>query len=359
VRGIDVFSGAGGMSVGASKVGIATSIAVELDINAAQTYATNHPESKILCKDIRSVDFCSFRSSEKTVLFGGPPCQGFSTSNQRTRNSCNDNNWLFQEFLRAAKELEPDWIVFENVKGIAETENAKFLNLVVQGLEQQGYATKSAVLNAIDYGVPQIRSRQFVVAANSLLEFEFPTVITTQPITVRDAISDLPILENGASIDVCKYNMQAGSKYSRKMRMRRRTVSGNLVTRNSSNVLKRYRHIPEGGNWENIPSHLMTNYKDPSRCHTGIYRRLEWDAPSVTIGNYRKNMLVHPRDNRGLSVREAARLQSFPDDFQFCGSIGFQQQQVGNAVPPLLARVLFEQIMMANVTKPKTLIAAE
>jgi DNA (cytosine-5)-methyltransferase 1 len=120
-----------------------------------------------------------------------------------------------------------------------------------------------------------------------------------------------------------------------------------LVTRNSELVIERYKYIPQGGNWEHIPEHLMKNYKDKSRCHTGIYRRLDNNKPSVVIGNYRKNMLIHPTQNRGLSVREAARLQSFPDSFVFKGSIGFQQQQVGNAVPPLLAKALFSSILKA------------
>jgi DNA (cytosine-5)-methyltransferase 1 len=117
------------------------------------------------------------------------------------------------------------------------------------------------------------------------------------------------------------------------------------VSRNSQPVLERYAHIPQGGNWEDIPESLMKNYTDRSRCNTGIYHRLTADAPSVTIGNYRKAMLIHPWKDRGLSVREAARIQSFPDSYEFMGSIGFQQQQVSNAVPPLLAKAVFEMIV--------------
>jgi DNA (cytosine-5)-methyltransferase 1 len=163
-------------------------------------------------------------------------------------------------------------------------------------------------------------------------------------VSVDDAISDLPKLENGSNVDYAAYAMSAHSPYSKRMRTKNGGCLNHLVTRNSLNVVKRYVHIPQGGNWENIPDELMGNYADKSRCHTGIYHRLRFDTPSVVIGNYRKNMLIHPTQDRGLSVREAARIQSFPDSYVFKGSIGFQQQQVGNAVPPLLAKAVFQTI---------------
>lgn len=359
MRGFDVFSGAGGMSVGAAWAGVQTAFAVEADPFAAKTYSFNHPKTKVLCADIRTIDFSPYRSTEESVLFGGPPCQGFSTSNQRTRNSANHNNWLFQEFLRAAEELQPEWIVFENVKGISETEGAKFLDLVISGLRSQRYCVTTTILNAQDFGVPQTRSRLFVVAGRSLEKFSFPVPGLRKTITVREAISDLPHLRNGAVESLLKYETGAASAYAKHMRRNRKSVGGNLVTRNSEDVIARYEHIPEGGNWEDIPADLMKNYKDASRCHTGIYRRLEWDKPAITIGNFRKNMLVHPSENRGLSVREAARLQSFPDHFEFFGSIGFQQQQVGNAVPPLLAKAMFQRVMIASQAGDSALAAAE
>jgi DNA (cytosine-5)-methyltransferase 1 len=176
LRGIDVFSGAGGMSVGAAWAGVKTVIAVENDHHAARTYAQNHKYTQVLEEDIRKIDFTQFKSNELTVLFGGPPCQGFSTSNQRTRNSENKTNWLFKEFLRAAEELDPEWIVFENVRGIAETEGAKFLGYVVDGLKALGYSVWSSILNARDFGVPQNRSRLFVVASRTTSSFGLATV---------------------------------------------------------------------------------------------------------------------------------------------------------------------------------------
>ena len=122
----------------------------------------------------------------------------------------------------------------------------------------------------------------------------------------------------------------------------------NYVSRNNDLVIERYKHIPQGGNWSDIPDYLMTNYADKSRCHSGIYKRLRADSPSVVISNYRKSMLIHPFQHRGLSVREAARIQSFPDHFIFEGPISHIQQQIGNAVPPLLAKAVFQQILTYN-----------
>ena len=132
---------------------------------------------------------------------------------------------------------------------------------------------------------------------------------------------------------------------ARIMRCNSKYATQNEVSLNNDLVIKRYTYIPQGGNWRDIPEELMGNYKDKTRCHSGIYKRLREDEPSVVISNYRKMMLIHPKQNRGLSVREAARLQSFPDDFFFEGPISHIQQQIGNAVPPLLAKAIFNQIL--------------
>ncbi|ELH0878481.1 TPA: DNA cytosine methyltransferase [Vibrio cholerae] len=351
--GIDLFAGAGGMSLGASNAGIDVQVVVELDKHAAQTYLLNHkPKAGFYNGDIKHFDKIELvnAKNEPTVLFGGPPCQGFSTSNQKTRNVNNSNNWLFEEFLRVIRLYNPEWVVFENVKGILETEQGKFAKAVIASLQLLGYKCEEDILNASDYGVPQKRDRYFIVASRVVQNFSFPSKTTNSPVTVADAIQDLPKLDNGANVCTRLYKSAPVSSFSKLMR---KGVSGNLctnnlVTRNSPLIVERYSHIPQGGNWENIPEDLMCNYKDKSRCHTGIYKRLRSDMPSVVIGNYRKNMLIHPIENRGLSVREAARIQSFPDTFRFTGSIGFQQQQVGNAVPPLLSESIFKQIMSNN-----------
>lgn len=343
--GIDLFSGAGGLSLGAEMAGIDVVIAVENDPIAAQTYKINHPQTKVLNKDICFVsNLLPSKISEPLILFGGPPCQGFSTSNQKTRNKENPQNWLFKQFFRIAEEIKPDWIVFENVKGIKETEKGFFVSEIFHTLEKLGYVCTVFILCASDYGVPQIRSRFFLIGSLNDKRIQEPPKIPGV-VTVRDAIEDLPSLENGANIDVLAYKTEAKSKYAKLLRNSMDICTGHLVSKNKASVIKRYSFIPQGGNWRNIPAHLMTNYTDRSRCHTGIYKRLIADQPSITVGNYRKSMLIHPWEDRGLSVREAARLQSFPDNYLFSGSIGFQQQQVGNAVPPLLAQAVFRAII--------------
>ena len=346
--GIDLFSGAGGMSIGAIAAGIDVKVAVEIDKYAAITYKINHPNTKLFNDDVRNVKInghCKTGKNDVKILFGGPPCQGFSTSNQKTRNKENENNWLFKEYFRLTKEQNPDWVIVENVKGIVETENGFFFEKIIKELKKLGYTSNYAILNAADYGVPQIRNRVFIVGSLHGIKYEFPQIITKKHITVNEAISDLPVLKSGANYLELDYKCEAKNKYQISLRKKSKKAVNNFVTVNSELVLKRYKHIPQGGNWQHIPSKLMENYTDYTRCHTGIYHRLKDNDPSVVIGNYRKNMLIHPTENRGLSVREAARIQSFPDTFHFYGSIGFQQQQVGNSVPPLLAKAVFEKIL--------------
>lgn len=332
------------MSLGAELAGVRILAAVEADFHAAHTFATNHPSVSVINRPIEEVQpDPNWTTQRPLILFGGPPCQGFSTSNQRTRSSDNPLNWLFREYFRLAAELRPDWIVFENVTGIMVTERGRFLTAVMDEFLRLGYHAQHFILNAADYGIPQRRSRLFVVASLSRNAFVVPC-LKKPPVTVRDAIGDLPILRNGSTLDQMPYRCPSKSTYSRLLRGRRTQCGNHLVTKSAPLILDRYKRVPQGGNWADIPPSQMANYSDRTRCHTGIYHRLVYDEPSVVIGNFRKNMLIHPSQNRGLSVREAARLQSFPDAFIFTGSIGFQQQQVGNAVPPLLARAVFSAI---------------
>lgn len=344
--GIDIFAGAGGLSMGAQLAGIKLKMAVEIDYYSAETFIHNHRDVVVINDDIRNIKSLDINSNgEDLIIFGGPPCQGFSWSNQRTRNKNNPKNWLFKEYFRLIKQIKPDWILLENVKGILNTENGFFIKKIINNFNKLGYNSKIGVLNSADYGVPQKRERVFIVGSLKGIKFKFPAPKGEKYITVKEAIADLPKLENGDKIDELPFRFSPISKFAKQMRRDSNTSKNNLVTENSDLILERYKYVPQGGNWTNIPKELMFNYKDLSRCHTGIYYRLIDCEPSIVITNYRKNMLIHPNKNRGLSVREAARLQSFPDTFIFKGSIGFQQQQVGDAVPPLLAKEVFLKIL--------------
>jgi len=363
---IDLFAGAGGLSLGFKGAGFQVVQAVESDKHAAKTYRHNHPKVDLTEGDICNLDpmdclqRIGLRPGDLTVLIGGPPCQGFSESNRRTRTLRNPKNHLYREYLRFLEVMRPACFVLENVAGLRTLSGGAVLQRILADSRALGYETEWKELNAAEYGVPQFRRRLFIVGNRLGVTVRFPRATHgdgAKPyVTVRDAVSDLPRLENGASEDYMPYG-QDGRELARcqvSMRTSKNgdlQVQGNLVTRNAEHIIERYKYVHPGQNWEAIPRRLMDNYKDLSRCHTGIYYRLKWDEPSKVIGNFRKNMLIHPEQHRGLSVREAARLQSFPDHYEFLGSIGFQQQQVADAVPPLLAEAVARCIRRARPRK--------
>lgn len=357
ITALDLFAGAGGFTCGARSAGLRVVQAIESDANAVRTYCRNNPETDVVPGDIRLLDPISglarvgLGPGEVDVILAGPPCQGFSESNRRTRTLENPKNQLYAEVLRYAEALRPRCVIIENVAGLRTLGRGKILRCIESGCRDLGYDVEWKVLCAADYGVPQFRNRIFIVACDRSFATLLPNgihAIDSDRVSVRDAIDDLPVLRNGAAVDSLPYRRNDGlTEYQQLMRGGMRNcgvVQGNLVTRSAELIVERYRHIRCGHNWESIPRRLLKNYKDVTRCHTGIYHRLEWHVPSKVLGNFRKNMLIHPSQNRGLSVREAARLQSFPDWYEFVGSIGFQQQQVADAVPPLLAMFVLEHV---------------
>lgn len=350
---VDLFSGAGGLSLGFQRAGFEVACWVEIDRSAAATLRANHPiegveHDPILNRDIRLIDaddlgirLNQIQAQRVDVLIGGPPCKGYSRTNKQTRSLDNPLNFLYQHYLRLAKQLGPRIIVMENVSDIRTFANGDVIDDIQRELESMGYTVHPIrTLDASHYGVPQLRRRTFIVAHQRGMSFSYPKQTCFEPVTVWDAIADLPNISNGNTIDSLAYSRAPLTAYQRLIRGDLDVVTNNLVTRNGELVLARYKHIPQGGNWRDIPDELMQNYTDKHRCHNWIYRRLPEDRPSVTITNFRKNMLIHPREHRGLSIREAARLQSFPDSYVFCGPINHQQQQVADAVPPLMAEAL-------------------
>ena len=361
--GIDLFTGAGGLSLGFEQAGFDIRYAVENDIYAAETYRNNR-KNKDLIVDVKNILKISprkilskigLRKGEVGIVIGGPPCQGFSISNMKTRNMDNPQNHLIFKFIDFVKGIKPKWFLMENVAGLDTFKSGLIKEQIIKKFRRLGYTTDCIILNAVNYGVPQSRKRIFFIGTRTggLMDClrKLKKVNIKIPVTVSDAISDLPHLKNGHNIDVMHYNGRKRRLSEYQIRMRKKTngkVSNNLVSRNTELVLKRYNHIRQGENLLKLakkkPS-LVTNYKNVDNCHHWIYLRLPWNKPAVTINNYRKNMLIHPGENRGLSVREAARLQSFPDNYAFYGPIGFQQQQVANAVPPVMAKKIAKCIL--------------
>ena len=349
--GIEIFAGAGGMATGAVMAGIDVRLAIESDSYVAQTYLANHKKTTVVIDEIQNIKEFGFeRNNEAVVLFGGPPCQGYSYSNRKTRSQKNPKNWLFKEFIRSVTLVNPDWVVIENVPGLKKMNNGFFLKAICDDLRSLNYTPSVKILNAADFGVPQKRERIFIVASKYGIAFDFPVgKYTYRPVTVSDALFDLPEVKNGSRESKLKYRTKPISGYARRLRGNKRAVTQNYVSKNSTIVVERYKYINQGGNWQDIPRELMNNYKDHTRCHSSIYKRLSENEPSVIIANYRKSMIVHPTEHRGLSVREAARLQSFPDHYEFVGSLAQKQQQVGNAVPPLLAENLFKKLIETKI----------
>jgi len=349
---VDIFSGAGGLSIGASMAGIKPVMAVEYDIHAANTYKRNHPTiaHNVIQADIKTIEPLKYTTKHPFILFGGPPCQGFSIANTKTRNIDNPNNWMFKEYIRFIEELEPEWFLFENVVGFKSFGKGKFAKEVEKELQNLGYETNSSILNAADFGVPQKRNRFFIVGhqqSRGGIKFDFKKLKKQATVSVEEAIHDLPYLKNGEKLKNSSYKSLPKSNFARLMRKNKKKVSQNFVTKNKPHIIDRYKVIKQGENWKAAKKKgFLNSYSSTKHTHSGIYKRLEADKPSVTIANYRKSMLIHPYEDRGLSLREAARLQSFPDDFIFEGSLSYQQQQVGNAVPPLLAKAIFEQIIL-------------
>ncbi len=315
------------------------------------------------------------------VLIGGPPCQGFSQSNRNSWSPDNPYNKLVDIFVKCAIELEPKVILLENVQGILWTPRSSkkgtkdlgVVDFVSKELMAAGYILFPAVVDASWYGVPQHRNRFFLIGLHKSLgytledfgewgAFPKPThgfLGENDYVTVQDAITDLPEVANGESRVFQQYREPDEEKleanlFLKQMREMAPTgvIEGHIVSKQANYVIERYKNIPEGGNWQNI-RHMMDNYEDISRTHSNIYRRLKCCEPSITIGNYRKSMIIHPKQHRGLSLREATRLQSLPDWFTFCGSLDdsssrgimHKQQQLANAVSFLLTLSIAKYIL--------------
>ncbi|EGP4877017.1 DNA (cytosine-5-)-methyltransferase [Enterococcus faecium] len=316
---VDLFSGAGGLSLGFEMAGFNNVFSVEYDKKIAESYKKNFPTHNLLVKDIQEITDDEIitlqHNQEVDVVIGGPPCQGFSLAGRIGRSFVEDKrNYLFKEFVRVVKIIDPPMFVMENVARILSHNKGETIKELTNEFKKIGYNVQYKVLQAADYGVPQKRQRIFIVGTKNK-EFNFPTPIGTT-ITVKEAIGDLPPLKSGE----------------------RSEVPNHFSMNHSSQMLKKMSYIGDGGNRNQIPEDLRPKTGDIRK-----YIRYDSQKPSVTVtGDMRK--IFHYEQNRALTPRELARLQSFPDSFIFEGNSISIQQQIGNAVPPLLGYAVAKQV---------------
>lgn len=342
---IDLFAGVGGLSLGFENNGFDVILANEYDSAIASAYEENHKGTKMICGDITLLDLHKIFSKyvgEVDVVIGGPPCQGFSQKGQR-KTIHDERNFLFKYFVKVVKLVLPRYFVMENVPNILTAEGGYFRKEIEELFNSMGYQLKMGVLNASDYGVPQNRRRAFIIGK---LGAEAPDLPATKNIsvTIWDAISDLAYLNSGEGEEIQSYRNAPQSEYQKKLRAGSTILYNHVATKHSPLALKRLAMIPPNAGKEVLPKEHLTK-----SIYSGTWTRMRKNETSVTITTRfdtpSSGKFTHPFLNRAITVREAARIQSFPDSFRFLGNKGSQMKQVGNAVPPLLASAIAEVIM--------------
>lgn len=336
MNAIDLFAGCGGLSKGFMDAGYHIIVGVDNDQAALSTFAKNHPGAVAMNADLSKQEtfdeilkVAGDRSID--VIIGGPPCQGFSLSGPR--NFDDERNKLYLAVFEMVKQYNPKGFIIENVPGMATLYNGEIKEEILRRFEALGYNVECKILCAADYGVPQIRKRLIFMGIRSDLGcpyFPEPVVDPEHYVTCREAIGDLPsrVVELGTEID--EYIMEPQSDYQRKMRGDMTVLHNHVATNHTQMVKDTIALVPQGGNYKDLPSGV-----GESRKFNEAWTRYHGDRPSRTIDTGHRNHF-HYEHNRVPTVRENARLQSFPDDFVFLGTRTQQNRQVGNAVPPLL-----------------------
>jgi DNA (cytosine-5)-methyltransferase 1 len=375
---IDLFSGAGGISLGVANAGFEVLLASDISGACAWTHERSLPSIPFLRADLARLSVseilsaAKIRRGELDLLIGGPPCQGFSIIGQRDHHD--PRNSLIEEFFRIAKGVRPKFIVIENVPGLATLQKGAYLKQIGDGFRRLGYAAHCAELLAAQYGVPQMRWRMFFVGVRedtglSLPAFPTPThgwrgigeLVPNRTVrredmegfvTLYEAIGDLGIVRAGESGD--RYGGPAVGDYQKAMRSTAgRVLHNHYAPKMSATNLLRFKHLKPGQDWRDLPRELLPEgmKKALLKDHTRRFRRMTWNGvPRSIITRFRdpkSGEYIHPDQDRTITLREAARIQSFPDWFVFDGTITTQYEQIGNAVPPLLARAVGMEISKA------------
>lgn len=354
MRVIDLFAGCGGLSLGFIKDGYEVVKAVEYDPVIANTYKQNHPEVDVIVNDIRNVDSCGlFQPSDADVIIGGPPCQGFSMAGARIRHGFIDDprNYLFKHYFNIVRTVKPKMFIMENVKGIATMQEGKIfeeIQSIFQNsslLNGEPYHLYHRVVKAVDFGIPQKRERMIIMGTTlNGVDFDTAWEKTRQdilsdipsffyPVTIRDAIGNLP--NTTKSGEIC--NPTPASNYQRYLASNLTKIQNHTQSDHSKLAISRMSRVHNDENFTVLDEEIKS-------VHSGSYGRLCWDKQANTITTRfdtpAGGKFIHPDKNRTLSPREAARIQSFPDDFVFYGDKRSISRQIGNAVPPKIAYFL-------------------
>jgi DNA (cytosine-5)-methyltransferase 1 len=377
---IDLFCGAGGITEGFRQAGFHCLYGNDLNLNAIETFHSNHKHTWADSRPIQQVDAkevrrkFGLRKGELSVVTGGPPCQGFSI-NAPERFLDDPRNALFRHYVRFIDEFEPQTLVFENVPGMLSLANGHIFDRVQRELKKHGYHLSTGILFAAHYGVPQERWRLIIIGSRRIPppQLPEPTHFATgranfrggrtltfrlvplerqtllPAVNVEDALSDLPRLEMGQGGEVLHYDRKATSEYAKRLRGGCEETYNHYAASLSRQNRERLRHIKPGGSWRDIPHNLLPLGMKRARKsdHTKRYGRLRAEGLAGTIMTKcdpHWGPVFLPDQDRALTVREAARLQSFPDSYRFLGPRVSQYEQVGNAVPVLLAKAIAEAI---------------
>ncbi len=319
---IDLFSGAGGFSLGFDNKGFQNVFSVDIEPSFCETYHHNFPNHYLIQKDICDVTDAELRYLKKydeiDVVIGGPPCQGFSIAGNIGRKFIEDpRNRLFKEFVRVVKVIKPKYFVMENVARLYNHNKGNTRKEIINDFKNLGYKVACKILNSADYGVPQIRKRIIFIGTKNNQKILFPEKEINKYVTVKEALSCYPKLESGQE-----------SK-----------IPNHIAMSHSEQMLHKMSFVSDGGDRSQIPEQFRPKSGDVRK-----YIKYSSNKPSVTVtGDMRK--IFHYEQNRALTVRELAKLQSFPDDFVFKGTKISQQQQVGNSVPPKMAEAIASVII--------------
>jgi DNA (cytosine-5)-methyltransferase 1 len=384
---LDTFAGAGGFSLGFEMAGCKIVGAIETDTWACETFQFNHPKATVIKGNIE--DFSDeklinlFLGNEPDIILGGPPCQGFSICNKNNGDPKDPRNSLFEEFVRTGRLFKPKVMIMENVPNLMKAKtksNELVIDIIKNELRRLGYFVYSTILESIDYGVPQIRKRLFVVASTQELNNPFPkpthsssqsdlfNLSLKKTPTLWEAISDLPEIEAREGAEEMEYTSEPQNEFQRLLRRESKRLYNHLAMKHSKRMVERFSSMKWGQSCSDVPDHLKP-YKRNSNgiVSDKIYdqnnRRMHPNKPCHTIPASFYANFVHPYKNRNFTAREGARIQAFPDTYIFKGKPTVvshkllaregrfdekylcQYNQIGNAVPPLLAKALAENIL--------------